>query len=164
MPWRHEPLGRAGDGVPPTNKALLVAAGVLLAIPIVALLLGDQLCAGDPEAGGVPFFFWYQFLWVFICAGLTYAAHRLVLAARSPGPGYDGPARPIGLTGRRRPSDEPLLIPLAGGGVDWVALTVLIVLFVVVTVLGFMASRFTRATPWTPSTSGASAAASSAPG
>ena len=38
-----------------------------------------------PKLGGFPFFFWYQFLWVFICAGCTYAAHRLVLAARKPG-------------------------------------------------------------------------------
>src|SRR3954453_7695732 len=36
------------------------------------------------------------------------------------------------------------MIPLAAGGVDGVALTVLIVLFAVVTVLGFMASKFKR--------------------
>src|SRR3954449_764288 len=39
---------------------------------------------------------------------------------------------------------NPLLVPLAAGGVDGVALVVLIVLFAVVTVLGFMASRFKR--------------------
>ena len=39
---------------------------------------------------------------------------------------------------------SPLVIPLAAGGVDGVALAVLIVLFVVVTVLGFMAARFKR--------------------
>src|SRR3954454_6187316 len=39
---------------------------------------------------------------------------------------------------------NPLLVPLAAGGVDGVALVVLIVLFAVVTVLGFMASRFRR--------------------
>src|SRR5205085_10207468 len=39
---------------------------------------------------------------------------------------------------------NPLLVPLAAGGVDGVALLVLIVLFAVVTVLGFMASRFKR--------------------
>jgi solute:Na+ symporter, SSS family len=36
------------------------------------------------------------------------------------------------------------VVPMAAGGVDGVALTVLIVLFLVVTVLGFMASRFKR--------------------
>ncbi len=38
----------------------------------------------------------------------------------------------------------PLLIPQASGGVDGVALVVLIVLFAVVTVLGFMATRFKK--------------------
>ena len=39
---------------------------------------------------------------------------------------------------------NPDLVPMAAGGVDGVALAVLIVLFAVVTVLGFMASRFKR--------------------
>src|SRR6476469_9155343 len=39
---------------------------------------------------------------------------------------------------------DPLLVPMAAGGVDGVALLVLIVLFAVVTVLGFMASRCLR--------------------
>jgi hypothetical protein len=74
--------GGAGDGVPPTNRALLVAAGVCLLIPLVALLWVSSYARETPRLGGVPFFFWYQFLWVFLCAGLTYTAHRLVLAAR----------------------------------------------------------------------------------
>src|ERR1700754_2549224 len=39
---------------------------------------------------------------------------------------------------------SPLVIPMAAGGVDGVALAVLIVLFAVVTVLGFMAAKFKR--------------------
>src|SRR6201991_1975788 len=39
---------------------------------------------------------------------------------------------------------SPLVIPLAGGDVDGVALAVLVVLFAVVTVLGFMAAKFKR--------------------
>jgi hypothetical protein len=35
-----------------------------------------------PELWGFPFFFWYQFLWVFICSALTFAAYRLTLSAR----------------------------------------------------------------------------------
>jgi hypothetical protein len=82
----------AGDGVPPTNKTLLVVAGVLLAIPVVALTWVSSYARETPRLGGVPFFFWYQFLWVFLCAGLTYTAHRLVLAARKPGAGTTGHA------------------------------------------------------------------------
>jgi hypothetical protein len=85
-------LNRSGgpDGAPPTNKTMLAIAGVLLAIPIVALLWVSSYARETPRLGGIPFFFWYQFLWVFLCAGLTYAAHRLVLAARNPTAGTTG--------------------------------------------------------------------------
>jgi len=80
----------APEATPPTNKGLLVLAGILLAIPIVALCWVSTYARETPKLGGVPFFFWYQFLWVFITAGLTYAAYRIVLAARRPGPGTTG--------------------------------------------------------------------------
>jgi hypothetical protein len=92
--------GGAGDGAPPANKSLLVLAGICLVIPIVALLWVSTYARETPRLGGFPFFFWYQFLWVFICAGLTYAAHRLVLAARKPGSPKGG-ARKAGSDGDR---------------------------------------------------------------
>ena len=79
-----------GPEVPPTNYTLLAVAGVCLALPIVALLWVPSYARETPRLWGFPFFFWYQFLWVFICAGLTYTAHRLVLAARKPGRGTTG--------------------------------------------------------------------------
>ncbi len=87
-------LNRSGglDEAPPTNKLLLAIAGVLLVIPVIALLWVSSYNRETPRLWGFPFFFWYQFLWVFLCAGLTYAAHRLVLAARKPGPGTTGHA------------------------------------------------------------------------
>ena len=69
--------------MPPTNKGLLVAAGVCLLIPLVALLWVASYAKETPRLGGIPFFFWYQFVWVFITSALTYTAHRLVLAARA---------------------------------------------------------------------------------
>jgi membrane protein implicated in regulation of membrane protease activity len=79
--------GASPSEVPETNKTLLAVAGVLLAIPVVALLWVSSYARDSPRLWGFPFFFWYQFLWVFICAGCTYTAHRLVLAARAPRPG-----------------------------------------------------------------------------
>lgn len=70
------------DTVPPANKALLAVAGVLLAIPLVALLWVSSYAKATPKLGGFPFFIWYQFLWVFLCSGLTYISYRLVLKAR----------------------------------------------------------------------------------
>lgn len=78
------------EGPPPTNKSLIALAAFLLMIPVVALLWVSSYARETPTLGGVPFFFWYQFMWVFITAGLTYAAHRLVLAARKPGAGTTG--------------------------------------------------------------------------
>lgn len=66
----------------PDNKALLTVAAVLLAIPIVALLWVKSYSRVEPTLAGFPFFIWYQFLWVFLCAACTLAAHRVVLMAR----------------------------------------------------------------------------------
>ena len=44
--------------------------------------MGAVLRQGRAGAWGFPFFFWYQFLWVFICSALTFAAYRLTLSAR----------------------------------------------------------------------------------
>jgi hypothetical protein len=73
--------------MPPTNTGLLVAAGICLLIPLVALLWVSSYAKATPRIGGMPFFFWYQFLWVFLTSALTYTAHRLVLAARRRGNG-----------------------------------------------------------------------------
>ncbi|WP_067434809.1 DUF3311 domain-containing protein [Nocardioides jensenii] len=68
--------------VVPANKFMLAAAGVLLLIPVVALMWVGSYAKVDPRLWGIPFFFWYQFVWVFLCSAMTYSAHRLVLAAR----------------------------------------------------------------------------------
>ena len=70
------------QGPPPTDKTKMAIAAVLLAIPIVALLWVPSYAKADPELFGFPFFFWYQFLWVFICSALTWTAYKLTLSAR----------------------------------------------------------------------------------
>jgi hypothetical protein len=68
---------------PESNKPLLVVAAILLAIPVVALLWVDSYARVEPTLAGFPFFIWYQFLWVFLCAGCTWTAYHVVLIARS---------------------------------------------------------------------------------
>jgi hypothetical protein len=68
--------------VPPTNKALLAVAALLLAVPVVALLWVDSYAKIEPVLAGFPFFIWYQFLWVFLCAACTWAGYHIVLIAR----------------------------------------------------------------------------------
>jgi hypothetical protein len=68
--------------VPRTNKTLMIVAGILLAIPLVALMWVPSYAKEDPELWGFPFFFWYQFVWVFVTSALTWTAYKLTLAAR----------------------------------------------------------------------------------
>jgi membrane protein implicated in regulation of membrane protease activity len=70
------------DTTPPADMTLMSVAGVLLLLPIVALLWVGSYAKAGPSLGGFPFFFWYQFVWVFLCSACTYAAYRLVLKAR----------------------------------------------------------------------------------
>jgi membrane protein implicated in regulation of membrane protease activity len=62
----------------PTAQLVLVAA--LILIPIVALMWVSSYARRDPELWGIPFFYWYQFCWVFATAILTSIAYRFVVA------------------------------------------------------------------------------------
>jgi hypothetical protein len=76
------PGARRHYDAPPANRGLLAVAVVLLALPIVALMLVGTYAKKDPVLWGFPFFFWYQFLWVFLCSICTYAAYVIVRRAR----------------------------------------------------------------------------------
>ncbi|MFD5085687.1 DUF3311 domain-containing protein [Kitasatospora sp. NPDC058406] len=55
-----------------------VLAALALLVPIVAMLWVGSYDKLDPEAGGVPFFYWYQLLWVPVSAVFTVAAYLLI--------------------------------------------------------------------------------------
>jgi hypothetical protein len=67
----------------PLPTPTMIAVGVLLLIPLVALALVPTYAADGPRLWGFPFFYWYQLLWVFLAAGCTYAAYALINRARS---------------------------------------------------------------------------------
>lgn len=51
----------------------------LLAIPFVATLLPPLYARAEPAIGPIPFFYWYQFLWIVLTAalvGLVYVLTR----------------------------------------------------------------------------------------
>ena len=81
-PGNTPPQSRPEQDPPPTDKTKMAIAAVLLMIPIVALLWVPSYAREDPELFGFPFFFWYQFLWVFLCSALTWVAYKLTLSAR----------------------------------------------------------------------------------
>jgi hypothetical protein len=55
-----------------------VIAGLCLVIPFVAMLWVGSYSRLTPEFIGIPFFYWYQMLWVFISSALTYTAYVLI--------------------------------------------------------------------------------------
>lgn len=67
---------------PPLPTGVKVAVGVLLAVPVIALLLVPTYSRQKPYLLGFPFFYWYQLLWMFLEALMVYVAYRLVVRAR----------------------------------------------------------------------------------
>lgn len=68
-----------GRKLPP---GVVAAVAVLVIAPFVALLWVGSYAKKGPELWGFPFFYWYQFLWVFIASVSTWAAHMLIKNAR----------------------------------------------------------------------------------
>ncbi|OIJ67036.1 hypothetical protein WN71_015060 [Streptomyces mangrovisoli] len=54
-----------------------VVIALCLVAPFVALLWVDSYARTDPTFIGMPFFYWYQMLWVLLSTGLTVLAYRL---------------------------------------------------------------------------------------
>lgn len=77
-----QPTGRPR----PLSPGTMFAAGVLLAIPLIALAIVPVYAKDAPRLWGFPFFYWYQFLWVFLASGFTWAAYVVVRRARRDGP------------------------------------------------------------------------------
>ncbi|MFC4032517.1 DUF3311 domain-containing protein [Streptomyces polygonati] len=63
---------------PPVVTAARVLVGLCLLVPFVALLWVNSYARLTPRFIGIPFFYWYQMLWVPLTAALTYAAYVLV--------------------------------------------------------------------------------------
>lgn len=51
---------------------------VLLILPFIATLWVPFYAGSSPELGGIPYFYWYQFLWVIITAIITAAIYLIV--------------------------------------------------------------------------------------
>jgi hypothetical protein len=75
----HEPDDPANYRMPTTHLVLVI---VLLALPVVALMWVSSYAKAEPTLWGFPFFFWYQFLWVFLAAICTSIAYQFVAKFR----------------------------------------------------------------------------------
>ena len=43
----------------------------MLVVPFIAILWVPFYASAQPEVFGIPYFYWYQFLWILISATLT---------------------------------------------------------------------------------------------
>jgi len=60
------------------SPGVAVTVGILLAIPILALLWVPLYARKGPQLWGFPFFYWYQMVWVVACGFFTGTAYLLV--------------------------------------------------------------------------------------
>lgn len=66
-----------GGAQQPVVTPLRVVVGLCLIAPFVAMLWVGSYAKIDPTFIGIPFFYWYQMLWVFISSALTLLAYKL---------------------------------------------------------------------------------------
>ncbi|WP_030339044.1 DUF3311 domain-containing protein [Streptomyces sp. NRRL S-1022] len=62
---------------PPVVTPVRVIIALCLVAPFVAMLWVGSYAKTDPAFIGIPFFYWYQMLWVLISTALTMLAYRL---------------------------------------------------------------------------------------
>ncbi|MFJ6559457.1 DUF3311 domain-containing protein [Streptomyces sp. NPDC091412] len=71
------------SNAPETTRAVVTPLRVVIAlclvVPFGALLWVGSYAKTDPAFIGIPFFYWYQMLWVVLSAALTMTAYRLWL-------------------------------------------------------------------------------------
>ena len=82
----------------PAHSGPYVVSGILLAVGIVMPLIVPLYAREDPRLFGIPFFYWYQMLWVFIDAFLLWIVYLVMTRedrrrrAAVQGPGAGGRA------------------------------------------------------------------------
>ncbi|MEU6280514.1 DUF3311 domain-containing protein [Streptomyces sp. NPDC047028] len=54
-----------------------VTIALCLCAPFVAMMWVGSYAKSDPAFIGIPFFYWYQMLWVIIATALTMLAYKL---------------------------------------------------------------------------------------
>jgi hypothetical protein len=72
------------------SRGRRAAAAVCLTAPVAALLWVPWYAREEPRLAGVPFFYWYQLVWVPGCALGLLAAHLLTRRRSRPAQRGDG--------------------------------------------------------------------------
>ncbi|RPF36138.1 DUF3311 domain-containing protein [Streptomyces sp. TLI_185] len=70
-------MSDVSEARPPVVTPVRVVIALCLVAPFVAMLWVGSYARTDPALGGIPFFYWYQMLWVLISTALTMTAYKL---------------------------------------------------------------------------------------
>ncbi|TXS56844.1 DUF3311 domain-containing protein [Streptomyces sp. t39] len=62
---------------PPVVTPVRVVIALCLIAPFVAMLWVGSYAKTDPVLIGIPFFYWYQMVWVVVSTALTMVAYKL---------------------------------------------------------------------------------------
>jgi hypothetical protein len=76
-PYSEEPAG-----APVQRGVHIRPANFLLLIPLIGTLVPMFYNQDHPRLGGMPFFYWYQLLWVPISVVITYVVYRTTRGER----------------------------------------------------------------------------------
>ncbi|URM92619.1 DUF3311 domain-containing protein [Streptomyces sp. MRC013] len=70
-------MSEAVRGKQPVVTPVRVVIALCLVAPFVAMLWVGSYARTEPVLIGVPFFYWYQMLWVLLSTALTMVAYKL---------------------------------------------------------------------------------------
>jgi hypothetical protein len=62
----------------PARSGPYIITGILLTIAILVPLLVPVYSVDEPRLAGMPFFYWYQMMWIPVTAGLVGISYWLV--------------------------------------------------------------------------------------
>ncbi|URN15063.1 MULTISPECIES: DUF3311 domain-containing protein [Streptomyces] len=86
-------MSEAVRGKQPVVTPVRVVITLCLAAPFVAMLWVGSYARTEPALAGIPFFYWYQMLWVVLSTALTMVAYKLWHRDQRARSSQDGGAR-----------------------------------------------------------------------
>ncbi|MEU7569559.1 DUF3311 domain-containing protein [Streptomyces fradiae] len=70
-------MSEVAQGKQPVVTPVRVVIALCLLAPFAAMLWVGSYARVEPTLGGIPFFYWYQMLWVVVSTALTMIAYKL---------------------------------------------------------------------------------------
>ncbi|WP_374985901.1 DUF3311 domain-containing protein [Streptomyces fradiae] len=70
-------MSEVAQGKQPVVTPVRVVIALCLLAPFAAMLWVGSYARVEPTLAGIPFFYWYQMLWVVVSTALTMVAYKL---------------------------------------------------------------------------------------